>query len=65
MELSPREIEVLEHLSQGESNRKIALDLCISQSTLKRHITSIYGKVGIPSWANDRAWIAIHAADFL
>jgi len=57
--LTPREFEVLAHLSQGDSNRKIALDLHICERTVKNHVGRIYRKVGIPSGANKRAWIAI------
>ena len=63
--LTTREIEVLEHLSEGKSNRKIALDMYISEYTLKSHIRNIYGKIDIPSWAHPRAWLAIHAAEVI
>lgn len=63
--LTPREIEVLEHLSNGGSNQKIALDLHICERTVKNHCKNIYHKVGVPSWANNRVWIVIHAAETL
>ena len=44
--LTAREQEVLEWLSQGLSNRRIAERLGISEHTVKFHITAIYGKLG-------------------
>jgi DNA-binding NarL/FixJ family response regulator len=44
--LTVREQEVLEWLSQGLSNRRIAERLGISEHTVKFHITAIYGKLG-------------------
>jgi DNA-binding NarL/FixJ family response regulator len=43
--LTPREIEVLELLAAGRSNRQIAAVLSISTHTVKFHISSIYGKL--------------------
>jgi two-component system, NarL family, nitrate/nitrite response regulator NarL len=43
--LTVREQEVLEWLSQGLSNRRIAERLGISEHTVKFHITAIYGKL--------------------
>jgi len=63
--LTPREIEVLEHLSKGKSNRKIALDLHICEQRVKNHTASIYRKIGVPSWANSRTWATIHAAEII
>jgi two-component system, NarL family, nitrate/nitrite response regulator NarL len=44
--LTSREQEVLEWLSQGLSNRRIAERLGISEHTVKFHINAIYGKLG-------------------
>jgi DNA-binding NarL/FixJ family response regulator len=44
--LTAREIEVLERLSEGLSNRAIAERLGISDQTVKFHVASIYGKLG-------------------
>lgn len=45
--LTNRELEVLELLSQGYSNVKISQSLFISEATVKKHITSILGKLGV------------------
>lgn len=47
--LSAREIEVLSEMSHGITNREIADRLCISQATVKTHILSIFGKLGVSS----------------
>ncbi len=47
--LSPREREVLELLVQGKSNKAIAEILVISPNTVKRHLQSIFTKLGVNS----------------
>jgi DNA-binding NarL/FixJ family response regulator len=44
--LTAREIEVLERLSEGLSNRAIAERLGISDQTVKFHVASLMGKLG-------------------
>lgn len=44
--LTDREIEVLQLLARGNSNKQIALDLLISEHTVKFHVSSIYSKLG-------------------
>lgn len=45
-QLTPRETEILELLAEGLANKQIALDLEISEHTVKFHISSIYAKLG-------------------
>lgn len=45
--LSPRELEVLRLLAQGQSNREIAQNLYLSESTVKNHVNSILGKLQV------------------
>jgi len=47
--LTPREIEVLQLLSQGLGNKEIASRLNISEHTAKFHVASIMGKLGAGS----------------
>jgi DNA-binding NarL/FixJ family response regulator len=49
--LSQRELEVLELVAAGNNNREAAARLLISQATVKTHLLSIYGKLGV----SDRA----------
>lgn len=46
-ELTDREIEVLEYLSEGYTNKRIAEVLFISSFTVKRHIENIYRKLQV------------------
>ena len=43
--LTPREVEVLGMLAEGQSNKSIAYRLGISEHTVKFHVTSIMGKL--------------------
>jgi LuxR family maltose regulon positive regulatory protein len=45
--LSEREVEVLELVAQGLSNREIAERLFITVGTVKTHVHNIYGKLGV------------------
>jgi DNA-binding NarL/FixJ family response regulator len=47
--LTEREMEVLELLSQGLSNKLIARELGISEHTVKFHVSSLYTKLGAAS----------------
>ena len=48
--LSPRELEVLQTVAQGNSNRRVAAKLDVSEDTVKAHMKNIMSKLG----ANDR-----------
>ena len=43
--LTPRETEILSYMAQGYFNKQIALELNISEQTIKNHITSILRKL--------------------
>lgn len=45
--LTRRERHVLQLLTEGSTNRMIARDLRISERTVKNHLQSIYGKLGV------------------
>ena len=49
--LTERELEVLQTVANGETNKGIALQLGISARTVKAHLTSIYNKLGVDSRA--------------
>ena len=47
--LTARELDVLKLIVAGHSNEEIAAKLIISVKTAKRHISNIYGKLGVKS----------------
>ena len=47
--LTQRELAVLRLLGRGLSNTEIARELIITVGTVKRHVNSIYGKLGVQS----------------
>lgn len=55
--LTEREMEVLEHLCQGASNKEIAEKLFISLKTVKSHLRSIFKKLHV----SDRTQAVAHA----
>ena len=48
-ELTPREMEILCHLAEGQSNKMIALRLGISDGTVKLHVRAILKKLDVRS----------------
>jgi pimeloyl-ACP methyl ester carboxylesterase len=55
--MTPREVEVLQLIASGLSNRQIANELSISVNTVDRHVSHIYSKIG----ASNRAEAASFA----
>ncbi len=55
--LSPRELQVLERLDKGASNKEIAKDLHLEVVTIKLHLQSAYRKIG----AKNRTHAALKA----
>jgi DNA-binding NarL/FixJ family response regulator len=55
--LSRREVEVLQMLVEGQSNRSIAEALSLSERTIQNHVFHIFNKLGV----NTRAAAAAHA----
>jgi DNA-binding NarL/FixJ family response regulator len=55
--LSPREMEILELVTKGSSNKEIAYQLDISHQTVKNHMTAILRKLRV----DDRTQAAVYA----
>ena len=47
--LTGREVEILEHVAQGETSREIGERLFISENTVKNHVRNILDKLGLHS----------------
>lgn len=66
--LSPREMEILEHVTRGMSNKEIAYKLGISHQTVKNHMTSILRKLRVDDrtqaavYALSRGWVRLDSA---
>jgi DNA-binding CsgD family transcriptional regulator len=56
--LTPRELQVLELISEGQTNQSIAGQLAISPHTVKSHVIHIFNKLGV----SDRTQAAVLAA---
>lgn len=48
-DLTPRELEVLRLVAAGETNKAIAARLVLSERTVDRHVSNIFGKLGVSS----------------
>jgi DNA-binding NarL/FixJ family response regulator len=55
--LTPREREVLALIARGRSNKRIALELGLSEKTVKAHVGHVLAKLGVA----DRTQAALHA----
>ena len=56
---SPRERDILACLARGESNKEIARELDLAESTVKIHVQNIFKKLGVTS----RVQVALYAVE--
>ena len=45
--ITPRELEILEHIAGGMSTREIAAKLFVSENTVKTHASRLFGKLQV------------------
>ncbi len=50
--LTPRELEVLDLMAQGQSNATIAENLVVTEAAIGKHIGSLFGKLDLPPEAD-------------
>ena len=55
--LSPREVQILDNIAQGMTNKEVAYTLAISEQTVKNHMSSILRKLSV----NDRTQAVVYA----
>lgn len=65
--ITPRELEILEHIARGSSTREIAAALFVSENTVKTHSTRLFDKLSVnrrtkaAQVGNDAGDRAVHA----
>jgi DNA-binding NarL/FixJ family response regulator len=59
-ELTSRELDVLRLVARGLSNKQIAWRLTISEKTVKAHMTSIFGRIGVGDRTQAALWAQRH-----
>jgi len=57
--LTPREQDVIQMIGKGLKNKDIAKKLYISEATVRHHLSSVYGKLGVA----DRLNLVIYACE--
>jgi DNA-binding NarL/FixJ family response regulator len=60
IDLTPREVEILQLLAQGLSNSELADRLWVSDQTVKFHLSNVYRKLHVESRAKASRWAAVH-----
>ena len=55
--LSPREVQILDNIARGMTNKQVAYELSISEQTVKNHMSSILRKLSV----NDRTQAVVYA----
>lgn len=60
--LSRRECEIANLVAIGKSNREAATILAISEKTVEKYLTTIYGKLGLQSRVQLAAYVARDAS---
>jgi DNA-binding CsgD family transcriptional regulator len=58
--LTPRELQVLRLVAEGETNKAIAFKLNLSEKTVDRHVSNIFNKLDVPSRAAATAFAYRH-----
>jgi DNA-binding NarL/FixJ family response regulator len=58
--LTPRELEVLRLVASGATNKAVAAELVLSERTVDRHVSNIFGKLGVSTRAAATAFAYEH-----
>jgi len=56
-QLSSRELEILELVAAGQTNREIAQRFWVTETTVKFHLTRIYRKLGVKNRTAAAMWL--------
>jgi len=59
-DLTPREMEILQLVLAGWTNKAIAAEICISEKTVEYHLDHIYTKIGMRTRMLAGIWAMQH-----
>ena len=54
--LTSRELEILQLVLEGQTNKSIAAEICISQKTVEFHLAKLYAKIGVRTRLQAGVW---------
>lgn len=57
-----REMDIIDLISAGYDNKRIAESLCISERTVKNHVSHIYRRLGPMNGTDKRVFLAVTIA---
>jgi len=58
--MTPREVEILVLVADGQSNAQVASRLCVTEQTVKFHLSNIYRKLGVANRTEASRWAQMH-----
>ncbi len=59
-DLTPREIEILQLVLAGRTNKSIAAEICICEKTVEFHLQKVYTKIGMRTRMLAGLWALQH-----
>ena len=59
-ELTRREIEILQLVSEGHSNSQVGRMLWVTEQTVKFHLSNIYRKLNVANRTEASRWAQLH-----
>jgi DNA-binding NarL/FixJ family response regulator len=62
-ELTPREVEILQLVLTGRTNKAIAAEISVSQKTVEFHLDKIYTKIGVRTRILAGVWAMQHGLE--
>lgn len=62
-DLTPREVDILQWIVAGYSNKEIAVRISLAEKTVEFHLTHIYAKLGVQSRLKAGLWAVQHGME--
>jgi DNA-binding NarL/FixJ family response regulator len=59
-QLTDRELEILRLVAEGHRNGRIASQLCVSEQTVKFHLSNTYRKLGVSNRTEASRYAYVH-----